>query len=74
MLNDWYLLSDDLQLVVSGEAMKTAMLTVAGQADALAKAMAAGVLVDRGGVDALHLLAAVMRLTSEDGQGPSGRA
>jgi hypothetical protein len=74
MLNEWNLLSDDLQLVLSREAMKRAMLTVASQAEALAKEMTNGVLLDRGGVDALQLLAAVMRLTGEDGPSQVGRA
>jgi hypothetical protein len=74
MLNNWNLLSEDLQLILSREAMRRAMQAVATQAESLAEEMEEGTLADRGGVDALRLLAAVMRVTGDDGQGPTGRA
>jgi hypothetical protein len=74
MLTNWNLLSDDLQLVVSREAMRRAIEALANQAESLAGEMEVGRLADRGGVDALRLLAAVMRVSGDDMAGPSGHA
>jgi len=74
MLNNWNLLSEDLQLILSREAMRRAMEAVATQAESLAGEMEVGRLADRGGVDALRLLAAVMRVNGDDMGGPSGQA
>jgi hypothetical protein len=61
MLRDWDMLSDELQLALSSQALRLAADTVAGQAELLAGEIEAGILADRGGPDALRLLAAVMR-------------
>jgi hypothetical protein len=61
MLTDWSLLSEELQLVLSREALHHAAETIAGQAEFLAEEMESGALPDRGGPDALRLLAAVVR-------------
>ena len=74
MLSDWALLSDDLQLVVSREALCRAAETIAGQAEFLAVEMETGGLCDRGGPDALRLLAAVVRSTGKDIIAPAGHA
>ncbi len=66
MLSDWTILSDDLQLTLSREALKRAAETIAGQAEILASEMETGSLSDRGGPDALRLLAAVVRVSGED--------
>jgi hypothetical protein len=66
MLTDWNLLSDDLQLMVSREALRRAAELIAVQADELAWEMESGGLTDQGGPDALRLLAAVVRTTRED--------
>jgi len=66
MLCDWNLLSDDLQLALAREALRQASATIAGQAEALAAEIEAGTLRDRGGPDALRLLAAVVRTTTDD--------
>jgi hypothetical protein len=63
MLSDWNALSDDLQLVLSREALLRAAETIAGQAEILAEEMETGGLADRGGPDALRLLAQVVRLS-----------
>jgi hypothetical protein len=60
---DWNALSDDLQLLLSREAMRRASDTIATQAEMLAGEMEAGGLCDRGGPDALRLFAAVLRAT-----------
>jgi hypothetical protein len=74
MVADWNILSDDLQLVLSREALRRAVETIAGQAEILAEEMEVGTLADRGGVDALRLLAAVVRVTGQDGLGVAGHA
>lgn len=71
MISDWNVLSEDLQLVLSREALKRAAATVASQAETLACEMEAGVLADRGGPDALRLLAALMRLLGEEPARPA---
>ena len=62
MLSDWNLLSDDLQLLVTREALKKATETLADQAEVLATEMEGGTICDRGGPDALRLLAAIFRV------------
>lgn len=62
MLCDWNLLSDDLQLALANEAMRRAAEAIAGQAELLAEEMEVGGLLDRGGPDALRLLANVVRV------------
>ena len=74
MLRDWNLLSDDLQLALSREALRRAAETIAGQAEVLAVEMDTGGLVDRGGADALRLLANVVRFTGEERLHPAGHA
>ena len=74
MLRDWDLLSDELQLALSREAMIRAADTIAGQAEILAGEMEAGMLADRGGPEALRLLAAVVRVAGRDELVPAGTA
>ena len=69
MLADWNVLSDSTQLTLSREALRHAAETIAGQAETLAQEIESGTLSDRGGADALRLLAAVIRL---NGQAPAG--
>jgi hypothetical protein len=66
MLPDWNVLSDHLQIVLSREALRRAAETMARQADVLASEIEAGTLADRGGPDALRLLAALVRSTGRD--------
>lgn len=63
---DWNMLADDVQLWLSREALRVAAETIAGQAEVLAGEMEAGCLTDRGGADALRLLASVVRVTGSD--------
>ena len=74
MLSNWNTLSEDLQLVLAREALLRAAETIAGHAETLAQEMEAGGLEDRGGPDALRLLAAVVRVTGQDSLFPAGHA
>lgn len=65
MLTDWNLLSEELQLMVSREALRRAAELIAVQADELAWEMESGGLSDQGGPEALRLLAAVVRTSGE---------
>ena len=62
MLTDWSMLSDEMQLALSREALRHAAETFANQAEVLAVEIDEGNLSDRGGADALRLLAAVVRV------------
>ena len=72
MLADWSVLSDDLQVTLSREAMRSASEIIAEQAEALACEMQAGRLTDRGGPEALRLLAALIRVAAQDQLIPAG--
>jgi len=61
MMSNWNLLSDDVQLALSRQALKRAAELIAGQADTLAEQIDAGIIADRGGPEALRLLAALLR-------------
>ena len=71
---DWNTLPEDLQLLLSREALRRAAETLAEHADLLAEEMDRGTLSDRGGPDALRLFAAVVRATKSDAFGPVGNA
>ncbi len=73
MLCDWNILSDDLQLVLSREALRRAAEIIAGQAEILAGEMETGCVQDLGGPDALRLLAGLVRVNGE-ALGPVGNA
>ena len=66
---DWDSLSEPLQVMLAGAALRRALVTAAHHAESLASAMEQGVLEDCGGPDALRLFAAMMRVTGEDGLG-----
>jgi hypothetical protein len=74
MLAEWNRLSDALQLTLSQEALRRAAETIAGQAEVLAEEMESGALANRGGPDALRLLAMVVRAAEPDPYGPAGHA
>lgn len=74
MLTDWNVLSDELQLALAREALRRAAEIIAGQAETLAGEMERGGLIDRGGPDALRLLAGVVRATGADAFGQIGHA
>jgi hypothetical protein len=70
----WHDLPDDLQLVLSREALRRAADTLAEHAELLASEMEAGTLLDQGGPDALRLFAAVVRATNQNGFTTVGNA
>jgi hypothetical protein len=70
----WNNLPEDLQLVLSKEALRRAAETLADHAELLAEEIDRGTLADRGGPDALRLFAAVVRATNADAFGPVGHA
>ena len=70
----WTILPEELQLVLSREALRRAATTLAEHAELLAEEMERGTLSDRGGPDALRLFAAVVRATNEDAFGSVGHA
>jgi hypothetical protein len=74
MTSDWNFLSDELQLVLSQEALRRAGEIIAGQAEMLAGEIEHGYLIDRGGAEALRLLADVVRVTATEGLGQAGHA
>lgn len=61
MFDSWACLSDNLQLVVTRQALLLATEASAHQADMLAAEFESGCLPDRGGCEALRLLAALLR-------------
>jgi len=74
MLRDWNDLSDELQATLTREALRRAAETIADQAETLAAEMECGLITDEGGVEALRLLAAVVRFADTDRYGPAGHA
>lgn len=62
MPRDWNVLTDDAQLQITYAALLRAVETIAHQAELLAEEIESGGLTDRGGPDALRLLAAVVRV------------
>ena len=73
-ITTWNTTPDDLQLVLSREALRRAAETLADHAELLAEEMDSGTLTDRGGPDALRLFAAVVRATNNDAFGVVGNA
>jgi len=65
MLSDWNCLSEETQLLLSREALRRAVASVSSQAETLAAQIENGLLADRGGPDALRLLAAITRISDD---------
>ena len=74
MLADWNEMTEPLQLAVSQAALYRAVQTIAEQAEMLAGEMDQGGLQDRGGPEALRLLAALIRVTSTQAMPTGGNA
>jgi hypothetical protein len=70
----WDQLSEDCQLLLAQEAMQRACEIVAARADALAEEFDRGDIADRGGADALRLLARLVRLARQRAEGVVGHA
>ena len=69
MVADWNTLPESLQLYLAQQAFSQAVDTIAGQAEVLAQEFDEGTLSDRGGAEALRLMAAIVRAI-----GPSSQA
>ncbi len=62
---DWDALAEPLQTMLAGAALRRAAVTIAFQAETLAREMEAGRLEDCGGPDALRLLSTIVRVNCE---------
>jgi hypothetical protein len=71
---EWPILPDSLQLALARAALLKAAETLADHAELLASEIECGVLMDRGGPEALRLFAAVVRATNGEALGPVGHA
>ncbi|MBV8615252.1 MAG: hypothetical protein JOY66_16010 [Acetobacteraceae bacterium] len=74
MRADWDQLTDESQLRLSREALRQASAIIAQQAELLAEEIESGRLEDRGGADALRLLAAIVQLNHDPTLIPVGHA
>ena len=74
MIAEWNTLPEPLQLYLARQAFQQAAETIADQADALAGEFDAGTLSDRGGAEALRLMAAIVRALGPAGTPPMGQA
>ncbi len=72
--DDWNLLSDAAQVELAREAMRRATETLARHAELLADEIESGAIPDRGGPDALRLLAHMLLLSGRDTLAPAGSA
>jgi hypothetical protein len=61
MIAEWNALPEPLQLYLAQQAFAKAADTIAGQAEVLAREFEEGTLADRGGAEALRLMAAIVR-------------
>ncbi len=61
MMAEWNVLPESLQLYLAQQAFRQAVDTIAGQAEILAQEFDDGALADRGGAEALRLMAAIVR-------------
>ncbi len=61
----WNTLSDIQQLELAQAALTTAIAAVSGQIEDLAQEIESGTLPDRGGAEALRLLAELLRLSAD---------
>jgi hypothetical protein len=74
MLPEWDLISTETRMRLAREALRHATETIAIEATLLAAEMEAGKLADRGGPDALRLLAAMLQAATTEGGEAAGHA
>jgi hypothetical protein len=74
MIADWNTLPEGLQLYLAQQAFLQAAETIAAQAEVLAQEFEAGMLADRGGAEALRLMAAIVRALGPGSGLPAGTA
>ncbi len=70
MIADWNMLSEQVQLQLSRKALRHASAGIAEQAEMLADQMEDGIISDRGGPEALRLLASIVRTTCREPSAP----
>jgi hypothetical protein len=64
-VQDWDGLPEPLQLTLAAAALRRAAVSLAFQAETLAREMESGHVQDRGGPDALRLFATLVRVVNE---------
>ena len=74
MTDSWDELPQDCQLSLAEGAMQRACAILAQQAESLAEEIERGEIEDRGGADALRLLARLFHLAHLQSQAVAGRA
>lgn len=74
MIADWNTLPEGLQLYLAQQAFRQASDIIAGQAETLAQEFERGTLADRGGAEALRLMAAIIRALGPNHGLPAGQA
>ena len=74
MITEWNTLPEPVQLYLAQQAFRQAAETIAGQAEVLAREFEAGTLADRGGAEALRLMAAIVRALGPEALPTVGRA
>ena len=72
MIAEWNVLPESLQLYLAQQAFRQATDTIAGQAEVLAQEFEDGTLADRGGAEALRLMAAIVRAIGPGSAPPPG--
>ncbi len=70
MIADWNMLSEPVQLQLSRKALRHASAGIAERAEILAEQMEDGIISDRGGPEALRLLASIVRTMSREPSAP----
>lgn len=72
MVLEWNALPETLQLYLAQQAFRQASEAIAGQAEVLAQEFDTGTLADRGGAEALRLMAAIVRALGPGSAAPMG--
>ena len=74
MITEWNAMPEALQLYLAQQAFRQASEAIAGQAEVLAQEFDTGTLADRGGAEALRLMAAIVRALGPGSAMPMGTA
>lgn len=74
MISEWNAMPESLQLYLAQQAFRQASEAIAGQAEVLAREFDTGTLADRGGAEALRLMAAIVRALGPGSAAPIGTA
>ena len=74
MIAEWNAMPESLQLYLAQQAFRQASEAIAGQAEVLAQEFELGTLADRGGAEALRLMAAIVRALGPSSAQPIAHA